>query len=296
MKHFYKAILSLTFLVILCETAFPISAGIQSSKDYYFTMSVLRQIKPMIENFKTDDLYNDYKKLLTQFEQAALDFYGKKFDDSVTKFYDLKLEMMNFLEKLSDVYLKRTEILLSASIKDNNAINIFIEYDKHSGYAEYFKKPFDPLRDVKPYNSEFTAQDYHFFYDSFKIEDWLNSGYYYHEHAKSIFEGKEIKFIKSEITKKKKKNNKTDSINYIIEKYLDIISMCRTSKQCALEIYKCKNESSTGDILKKYNISKSQMTPIFDDRIPEDYKVDAVDNIKLLYSVELERKKKVLGQ
>ncbi len=290
MKPYFKKIVLFLAILFINNNAFPISQGVQSSKDYYFTMSVLRQVKPMIENFKTDELYASYQKLLKNFEEATLDYYSNNYDDSYVKFYNLKLEMMKFLEQLADVYIKRTKLLLSASIKDNNAINIFLEYNKQSGYAEYFKKPFDPLKDVKPYNADFTAKDFHFFYDSPKLEDWLHSGYYYQSMASKIFQDKEIEFIKT------RKKIKTDNINYIIEKYLDVISYCRTAKQCALEIYKCKNEHDTGAILAKYKIRKDQLTPIFDDRIPEDYKVDAVDNVKLLYTVELERRKKALGQ
>lgn len=290
MKSFFKTIIPAILFIFICETAFPISVGVRSSQDYYFSMKILRQIKPMIENFKTDDLYKKYESLLKGFEGATLDYYSNNFDSSAVKFYNLKLDTMKFLEELSTLYLKRTEELLAKSIKDNDAINIFLEYNKQSGYAAYFKKPFDPLRDVKPYNEKFTARDFHFFYDSPKIEDWLHSGYYYHGQALKIFNDKEIEFIKT------RKKIKSDNIDIVIEKYLDVISYCRTAKQCALEIYKNKNDFETLSIMDKYKIRQDQITPIFDDRIPEEFKVDAVDNIKLLYSVELERRKKALGQ
>ena len=290
MKSLKRTLIPALLLVFTCETAFPISIGVRSSQDYYFTMKVLRQIKPMIENFKTDDLYKKYENLLKGFESATLDYYSNNFDSSVVKFYNLKLEMMKFLQELSDVYLKRTNDLLARSIKDNDAVNVFLEYNKQSGYVEYFKKPFDPLRDVKPYNEKFTARDFHFFYDSPKIEDWLHSGYYYHGQALKIYNDKEIEFLKS------RKKIKSEHIDLIIEKYLDVIGYCRTAKQCALEIYKNHNDFETLSIMDKYKIRKDQITPIFDDRIPEEFKVDAVDNVKLLYYVEVERRKKALGQ
>ena len=38
------------------------------------------------------------------------------------------------------------------------------------------------------------------------------------------------------------------------------------------------------------------MTPIFDDRIPEKFKVDAIDNIGLIFKIEEERKKKKMDK
>ena len=72
--------------------------------------------------------------------------------------------------------------------------------------------------------------------------------------------------------------------------------MCRIAKESALEIYRVKNQHNAGNILDKYQIRKDQLTPIFDDRIPEKYKVDAVDNVKLLYYVELARRKKTMDK
>jgi len=290
MKSYCKILLPLLFLVIFSEPVISISVGAYSSKDYYFSMKVLRQLHPMIQNFKTDDLNTKYENLHKKFKDATLDYYSTDYDSSYIKFYNLKMEMMNFLEELSSLYLKRTEELLSATIEDNNAVRIFLEYNKHSGYAEYFRKPFDPLLDVKPYNDEFKARDFHYFYDSPSIEDWLHSGYYYHGQAEKIFKDKEIEFLKT------RKKIKTEHLNLIIEKYLDVIRLCRTAKQCGLEIYKNTNDYETLSIMEKYNIRKDQMTPIFDDRIPEKFKVDAVDNVKLLYSVEIERRKKALGE
>ena len=290
MKLRKQVLLPLIVLILIAESAFPVSVGVRSSKDYAFTMRVLREIKPMIENFRTDESYKVYQNLQAGFEDATKDYFSNNFDSSYRKFYNLKLEMMKFLEDLSKSYLERTEKILKASIDDNKAIQVFVEYNKHSGYAAYFRKPFNPLIDVKPYNDEFSAQDFHFFYDAPKIEDYLHSGYFYHGEANRIYNGSDIEFIKS------RKKMKTENIDFVIERYLSVIGLCRKSKQCALEMYKNKNDYTTGGILDKYKIRKSQITPIFDDRIPEEYKVDAVDNVKLFYSIEVERRKKALAQ
>ncbi len=50
-------------------------------------------------------------------------------------------------------------------------------------------------------------------------------------------------------------------------------------------------QNQVDTILLKYGIDHRVMNayPIFDDRIPEDYKVDAIDNQKLTFQIEKER-------
>ncbi|HOP63026.1 MAG TPA: hypothetical protein PK906_06620 [Spirochaetota bacterium] len=275
-------------ILLTATSAYPISVAERSSKDYYYTTKILRELKPMIANFKNDSNQKMMESITKNYEDASLQYYGQNFDDSSAKFYNLKLEIMKLMEELSALYLTRTNELLKSTIEDNKSIEIFLELDRRNGYASYFNKPFDPLKDVMPYDEKFTAKDYHFYFDASKIERYLKNGFYYYHEAKRVHEGEDIKFIKS------RKRIKTGNIDYVINKYMNVIIMCRIAKESALEIYRVKNQHNAGNILDKYQIRKDQLTPIFDDRIPEKFKVDAVDNVKLLYTVELARRKKTM--
>ena len=286
MKLIKITALVITSIILIYSDAFAISAAVRSGKDYAYTTGILREMKPMMTNFKTDESQKAFDLLMKNFEEATLEYYGTNYDSSSIKYFNLKLELIKALEKLSSLYIERTKEILTATSVDNNTIEVFITYNKHSGYASYFNKPFDPLKDVKPYDDKFTAKDYHFFFDSQKVESYLRNGHFNYNEAKRQFDDPEIVFIKS------RKKIKPDQLNYIIDKYISTIRSCRTAKQSALEIYKVKNEFSTGSIQDKYGLRKDQITPIFDDRLPEKYKVDAIDNIKMLYPVELERRKK----
>lgn len=276
----------MVFIILIYSDIFAISSAVKSSKDYYLTTRILREMKPMLTNFKTDENQKAYELLMKNFEEATLEFYGTNYDSSSLKYYNLKLEIIKVLETLCKQYITRTKDILIATAADNNAIEVFITYDKNSGYASYFNKPFDPLRDVKPYDEKFTAKDYHFFYDSQKVESYLRNGHFNFNEANKFFNDPEITFFKN------KKRITSDQLNYIIDKYVNTIQFCRMAKQSALEIYKVKNEFNAGSIQDKYGLRKDQITSIFDDRIPEKFKVDAIDNEKLLYPVELERRKK----
>jgi hypothetical protein len=280
-----------TIAVILTySSVFPISVSVRSSKDYSLTTKIIRELKPMMTNFKTDENKKNMDLLLKNFEEAALDYYGNNYDSSAIKFFNLKLELIKTLQNMSKFYIDRTDELLKATAADNKTIEAFITYSKHSGYASYYNRPFDPLTDVKPYDENFTIQDFHLFTDAQKVDNYLRNAHFYFSEAKRFYNDPEIVFIKS------RKRIKSDQLSYILERYIYVIQNCRIAKQCGLEIYKIKNEFRTGAMQDKYQLRKSMITPIFDDRIPEKFKVDAVDNIKLLYPVELERRKKVLAQ
>lgn len=289
MKTLLKFSTILVLLTFIPFDAFAISAAARSSKDYRFSMETLREAKPMVENFQTEDIKTRYSELQKAFQEASLDYFGRNYDASAAKFYNLKLELMKLMESIADIYLERTKELLAATTEDNRVIDIFIDYSTSGGYAKYFNRSFDPLVDVKPYNEEFTAKNFHLYYEKGSIESYLHGSYYNYQEAIRVRNDPVIAYIKS------RKKIKSDSIDYVISRYIDAVTLCRTAKQQGLEIYRVKNYHDVGSILDKYRLRKSQLTPIFDDRIPEKFKVDAVDNIKLLYKVEIERRNKALN-
>lgn len=287
MKTSFKFIILLSLIIFIPLEAFSISAAARSNKDYRLSMETLREAKPMVENFQTDDILNKYKELQKAFQDACLDYFGRNYDSSSVKFYNLKIELMKLMENIADVYLERTKTLLAATTEDNGVIDIFIDYSKTGDYAKYFNGAFDPLVDIKPYNEDFTAKDFHLYYEKGSIERYLHGAYFNYQEAIRVKNDPIIDYIKS------RKKVKSDSIDYVISRYIDSVTLCRTAKQQGLEIYKVKNYHDEGSILDKYSLRKSQLTPIFDDRVPDKFKVDAVDNIKLLYKVESERRNKV---
>ena len=290
MKRSLYTIILIIPVILIYSNIYPISLSVRSSKDYTITTKIIRELKPMMTNFSSDENKQEMENLMKSFEEAVLDHYGMNYDSSAVKFYNLKLQLIKTMEKMGKFYIQRTNDLLTATSKENKTVQIFITYDKNSGYAAYYKKPFDPLRDVKPYDENFSIQDFHLFADAQRVGNCLRNTHYYFTEAKRFFDDPEIAFIKS------RKRIKSDQLTYILEQYLNVIQNCRTAKQCGLEIYKIKNEFRTGEIQDKYQLRKDQITPIFDDRIPEKFKVDAIDNIGMLYPVELERRKKITGQ
>lgn len=276
---------AISFLIMLLSAGnlHSISPTVKSYQDYGLTMAKLREIRIMVENFGDDALKKRFSELKVQFQEAGENYYGQNFTISTSKFKKLKMEMILLLETIDDLYLKRTKEILDSTSKD--AFDNLIEYSKKSGLAMYFARPYDPLKDIKPYDTD----KYHLFHDREKIESYLREGYKKYHAAKNIFDDPETAILRQKTTLT------TQNINYILQSYSNVIALCREAKETGIEIHRVKNINQLGKSLLKYNTSHGSIIPIYDDRIPEQYKVDANDNMRLIHSVELRKLKKNQG-
>ncbi len=261
------------------------SAYYKTREVYTFTLNIMREIDTVIKNFPGNGNKDDFDKIKIQFQDAGETYFGQDFVSAYEKFKTLNDNLSQLLKKLAKLYLDRSKMILDSASKDS--FNILIEYGPNSSYLPYFNKPYDPLRGIKPYTKDFTEKEYHYFFDREIIKSYLEHGYKKYQHSKDLFNDPELEVLKN------RKVRTMKIINYFIKRYMDIISSCRQAKQYGIEIHKILRIHMLGDILSKYNITNKMFTPIYDDRIPKDFKVDAVDNIKLLYTVELQRLEKV---
>jgi len=267
---------------------FSISSSVKSQKDYRYTLDALRKIKIMVKNFPSEEKNKLYDNIQDLFESASEEYYGQNFVSSHIKFTTVKSRLIILLELIASEYMQRSKSILDSTSK--KSFNILMDYGKNSAYASYFKIPFDPLKDVKPYNDKFQAKDYHFFRDKETIERYLKRGYKRYHATKKIMGNSDFIFLKN------KKNKKPKTINYIISSLMDVIYLCREAKQYGIEIHKLLKIELFGDIRTKYRIQKKNINPIFDERIPKDFRIDAIDNMMLLYSVEMQRLEKIKKQ
>jgi hypothetical protein len=276
-KHASISVCTSIFVILVSTAAYSFSAAVKSSKDYGFTLNALRRIKIMVDNFGDEQMKKNYSDSEALFLDAAEDYYSQKFFGSASKFDKLKRDLISMLVAMGDLYLKRTKEILDSIAKQS--IQIIIEYSKDSGLALYLRQPFDPLRDIKLIDPD----KYHLFFDRDKIAGNMQEGYKRYEKAKSIFNDPEIVLLKQ------KEKLPMDSINMIITSYIAVVNLCRDAKGNGIEIYKILNTNELGKSMVKYHIIHSNIKPVFDDRIPEKYKIDADDNLRLIHTVELKK-------
>jgi hypothetical protein len=279
----YISAIALLGMIFSAADSYSISPATKSTKDYGLTLSTLRHLNIMVENFGDEQMKKKYTDVKTQFQDAGENFYGQDFTSSSLKFKKVKMELISLLETIDDLYLKRTKEILDSTSKES--FDSLIEYSKQSGLGRYFLKPYDPLKDIKPYEPE----KFHLFRDREKIEAYLREGYKKYNRAKNIFEDPEIALLR-------KKTTLTDkNIHYIISSYMDVVFICRQAKEEGIEIHRVSKINELGKSMLKYNIPHSSFTPIFDDRIPEKYKVDANDNLRLIHTLEMKKLQKNQG-
>jgi hypothetical protein len=276
----YVTAIAFLGMILVAVDSHPLSPIAKSSQDYGLTLSTLRKVNIMVENFGDEQMKKKYIEVKELFKEAGENYYGQDFTASALKFKKVKMELIALLQTIDDLYLKRTKEILDSTSKES--FDSLIEYSKESGLGRYFIKPYDPLRDIKPYEPD----KYHLFHDREKIEAYLREGYKRYYRAKKIFEDPEIALLRQ-------KTSLTDkNILFIISSYVDVISICREAKEEGIEIHRVSKINDLGKSMLKYNISHGSITPIFDDRIPEKYKVDANDNINLIHSIEMKKLQK----
>ncbi len=291
MKIRNKATIAIFSLLILMPALlFAISASVKAEKDYRFTLNTLRKMKIMVLNFSNEDITNEYDSIQEKFKKASKSYYGQNFTESVQQFKTVKMDLIDLLEKLGQNYLDRTKEILDSTSADS--FDILIKYSKHSGTIAYFRKPFNPLYDVKPYNEK----NYHLYHDKTRIEKFLRNGYQKYQKAKDVFEDPEIEYLKNH------KRISANNINFIISRYLDVVQLCREAKQYGIEIYKIGIKTAPDDeplnrqrLYQKFDPGQA-VDPIFDNRIPDEYKVDANDNRHLIHELEKKRLEKTKDQ
>jgi hypothetical protein len=285
------------FLLLLTPiTSFSISNATISQQEYAYSLKLIRELNVIVENFGTDEEKQEYEKIRENFQTAAERHYARDFitvssfeadtesantsTTSVDLFYELKLELLEMYNKMAQLYISRTKEILDDTAKE--ATDIIIEYGSGSALSKYFfGRPFNPLKDNKPYDTD----KYHYFRARSSIEEYLDNGYRSLQEARLVYNDVDYQYI---MTKEIKTSRE---LTYILEKHRAAIIICRKAKESGLEIYKILNLHDTDGIIRKYDVSNIalQRYPIYDDRLPEKYKVDATDNRKLIWGLEKRR-------
>lgn len=279
-KRFTYIISSIIILFSMNTGVFAISPSMKSQNDYRFTLDTLRTMRIIIENFATEEQQKEYNNIKALFQSASEEYYAQNFTSSHQKFFKVKTELLNMIDKIAQQYMDRTKEILDSTSKES--FDILIQYSKGSGLAKYFYKPYNPLEDVKAYEEK----NYHFFHDRNEIESYLKNGYKRLQDAKNIYSNDDLNYIKN------KEGRTHKHLELLITRYIDIIEHCRQAKQYGIEIHKILKDHKVVEIQIKYGLKGNTLDPIFDDRIPEEYKVDANDNMNLIHSIEQSRLEK----
>lgn len=296
-KKWINFIFIYIFIILTMQNLWAISPAEKSEKNYVLAIKTIRNLRIIIENFGTKEQKEKFNNITKLFQKASERHYAQEFakptsytgyikqdnnyQSSVDMFLEFKVKVNLLYDEIVKQYIDRSKKILDST--SEKATQVIIKFGKNSGMAKYFYEPVNPLTDSKPYKSS----EYHYFHERQKIEAYLKNGYKYWQDARNIYNNTDFDYIRN------KKIKKSTELNYMIEQYNYIIDYTRQSKQYGIEIHKILNNTELTNIVRKYSITTGTVNrfPVYDDRIPSEFKVDSIDNKKMLYKVELERVK-----
>lgn len=282
MKSIKTCIVCFAILIVaFASDAFSLSTIEKAKMNYASTLVMMTDIRVSVENFAEDAGKSTFQKIRDLFFSAREDYFGRNYVTAFEKYTAMKVELLPFMEELCQGYLTRTKEILDAAAKET--ADMTFDFRRNAPFRQYFFQPYDPVKRQKFYITPYNARNYHLFKDKQALESYMQLGYEKYFDAKRIFEDPEIEYRKS--LEKKTPND----LDYVLENYSNVIKLCRQSKQYGIEIYKLFRINDLADIGAKYDISTINLSPVIDERIPEEYRIDAADNHRLVFSSEKER-------
>ena len=321
MKKLYRFI----FFIFLCFTV-PIFGKLVSTKSYdkkIENLKYIKQIEILVLNLKSmdkkQDKIKDYQKIKNTYEEAYIFYLEGQYPSSYKRFLDTEILIERILEEISQFYIERTQDMLKDSIEkidkqspnDKTLIEISTDYSKLS----FEDKKAKGLRSF-PFPGKkrnYDEKNFHYIRDNYKIQLSVENSYKYLRESKEM----RIKALKIGLDLEDHKKLSSEERKKRIGYYFDTIELCKKAKVNAIQTFRLKypynnyylynieakkNEKAEGesnrvyiedhtmDFTKNKYVNYRNISPIFDNRIPAKYKIDAIDNQNLVYVHEIDEK------
>ncbi|XDD51482.1 hypothetical protein AB3N59_07015 [Leptospira sp. WS92.C1] len=269
------------------------------------------------------DRVKKYKELKRLYQEGLQYFFENNHVNSYRRFLEAQLGMEMLLEELSQYYVERTDEILKAAIEkknpnnpeDRNLVDIAIELSKNS----FIVKDMTANRESPLTRRMYNPRDFHYVTNKYAIEKNMETGY------KFLGLAKEARNNALKIEKHLEKHQKLQPSHrkHRIEHYLAAIQLCRDARANAINIFKMKypydnyflfkSDAKTEAIKDDEGVPgpsetvslsgvtydfyqnptldfDNRMSPVFDKRIPDEYRRDAVDVLEKIYDDEVKNR------
>ena len=262
--------------------------------------------------------YNELKNL---YQEGLLYYYEGNHVNSYRRFLEAQVGMEQMLEEISQNYIERAEEMLKAAVEkknsnnpeDRNLIDISIEFSNKTRTFNNFKTDRESPMTRRMYN----PREFHYVINKYAIEKNMEYGYKFLGLAKQA----RIDALRIENNLMKHQKLQPQHRAYRIRQYFGAISLCRDAKTNAVNIFKLKypydnyylfrsdskSETLVDDKGNKVEgkpvviegvqmdytnnpyveFNDQKLNPALDLRIPENFRVDAADNMNLVYQEEV---------
>lgn len=291
-------------------------------------LGYLREIETIVKNYpgKPDDpkatppqgqdkpdggRLDRYKKIKRGFQEGLADYYEGNYMNSYRRFLEAQADTEQLLEELSEEFIEGTsEMLKEAVFKkdskdydnaavDKELVDISVEYGKGSKNNREFAED----REAPYSNREYNPKDYHYTLNKYAIEQNTEYGY------KALGQAKKARIEALNVERNLEKHQKIQPTHrkVRIEKYFAVIEKCRDARANAINIFMLKYpydnyyliegqpkdkpvvlENTTMEFRLNPRAVLKNLNPVFDRRIPEKYRRDAVDLMGKVYEEEVD--------
>lgn len=256
--------------------------------------------------------YNEIKRV---YQEGLVYFFEGSYINAYNRFLDSQRRTENLLEGLSQSYLDRSEHMMRDAIeqKDSNSeedlpiVDISIEYGPNSKMRKDFTQDRESPKEQRRYNPRL----FHYATNKYHIEANMEKGYNTLGKAREVRE--EALMIDAALPKHRKTT--PDHVKKRIEYYLATIRLSRQAKENAYFIFQLKypydnyalqnptgktekRDEKNGEVPaldgKQMNwaenpyLTLKDLHPIFDLRVPTEYRRDAVDARSMVYNEEVD--------
>lgn len=326
-------ILAGAILALTTSQSNAFSVAEKAQKRQIQIIKYLRLLKPMVYNFPCEpfpECYADLKKqdklqdaeritlfneLKNVYQEGRVYYFEGQYLKAYNRFIDSQSRTENILEKLSQFYINRTEIMMRDAMEkkrpndplDMTVVDISIEYGPNSRKRQDFAEKRESPHTSRRYNSKET----HWAQNKWQIERNVKKGYEYLGYARQI--RKKALLVDANLKKGRKVTPTMKQKR--IEMYFSAIQWSRQAKNNAAKIYQLKypydnyvHHNQFG--LTEQDVSSEPTTPsientkmnwafnpylfpkalhtVFDLRLPAKYRRDTTDSRNMIYDEEVD--------
>lgn len=256
--------------------------------------------------------YNEIKRI---YQEGLVYYYERNFVNAYNRFLDAQGRMEQVMEAVSQSYLDRTEVMLRDAIEKKNPNDMsdysVTDISVEMGPSSKIRRDMKMKREAPSETRRYDPRQFHYVMAKHEIEKNMEMGY------NVLGSAREARMKALMVDKNLAPHQKIEPHHrrMRIEFYVSSIQLCRQAKRNAENIFALKypydnyallNPSGKSEKLKdkagevpeiagsKMNWSKNpfvfpkDLNPVFDLRLPEAYRRDAVDTRNLVYADEID--------
>lgn len=284
----------LIFIFGFANTVWGISTAEKAKEKMEENRKYIYAVEVPMKNFGTDEQKNEYMQLKNQYMVGLSYYMQADYLNSYKELLETQKKLDKLYEKLTMDYIERTNKILQELVK--TIVEIDIKYNRNSDLVARYLTDIQPpeiggKKAKEQFYSPKETKDYHLVYDKRTIYRNVDKGFEYLGHAKRV----RANAVDMEAKKYEDGQVVDPSIfSYRLDNYINVITLCREAKKNAFRAYRLINRNDIYPVQSQYRDNRfakeSHLLPVFDPRIPDQYKKDASDALNLVHQDEIDVK------